>query len=458
MSLRRSGTNPLAYMGVEPLQPPDFILDNQDPTTSDTNFNIGTIWLNSVTQTLFVLVNLERRIATWRQLENFVSALVDPTSSDYEYSLGSLWLNTVTQDLFVLVNITGTTAIWAQITTGSGEGILTVTGNSGGAVGPDGTQNITIVGSTANNITITGNPGTNTLTAALTGTLENAVQIGDAAGSLNSIAVGATGTLLVGASAAAPAFATTANGDFGFVSSTANIDRTLTVGNTDNTVAATSQATVHITSGGANVGDPKTTYTITGVTSWTEGIDNSDSDKWKLSQGSALGTNDVMVAFVAGQVLKPLQPAFFATVNPEAAITGDGTVHYIGSVAATTEVFDIGSNFNPGNGAGTPATFTAPVSGIYLFGAALSFDSNAGGGIAASATIAVNMATFYDGGTFPTNVSLPGFVGFNGNIQFTPTVLLQLTAGNTVNWTLSSSGGAKNDDGEGGQIWGVLLC
>jgi hypothetical protein len=40
--------------------------------------------------------------------------------------------------------------------------VMTLTGNSGGAVGPDGSQNINVVG--AGSITVTGNPGTNTLT------------------------------------------------------------------------------------------------------------------------------------------------------------------------------------------------------------------------------------------------------------------------------------------------------
>jgi hypothetical protein len=45
--------------------------------------------------------------------------------------------------------------------------VQTITGNSGGAVGPDGSNNINIVGS--GDITVTGNPGTNTLDISLTG-------------------------------------------------------------------------------------------------------------------------------------------------------------------------------------------------------------------------------------------------------------------------------------------------
>lgn len=45
---------------------------------------------------------------------------------------------------------------------GAGTNVQLLTGNSGGAVGPDGAQNINIVGT--GNVLVTGNPGTNTLT------------------------------------------------------------------------------------------------------------------------------------------------------------------------------------------------------------------------------------------------------------------------------------------------------
>lgn len=82
--------------------------------------------------------------------------------------------------------------------------VATLTGNSGGAVPPDGANNINVVGS--GNITIAGNPGTNTLTATIVGTTNHAVQVGNAGGSLTSLGVGATGTVLAGNTAADPSF------------------------------------------------------------------------------------------------------------------------------------------------------------------------------------------------------------------------------------------------------------
>lgn len=134
----------------------------------------------------------------------------------------------------------------------------------------------------------------------------------------------------------------------------------LTVANTDNT-SSSSNALSQITTGGASSGDPLQTYTVTGATSWSQGIDNSASDAWKLSQGTALGTNDAIVVSTARAVTMPAQPAFYAylaaTVNNK---TGNGATYILGT-DSLTEVFDLGGNFNI-NG-----TFTAPVTGIYEF-------------------------------------------------------------------------------------------
>lgn len=49
-------------------------------------------------------------------------------------------------------------------------------------------------------------------------------------------------------------------------------------------------------------------------------------------------------------------------------VTGDGTEYLLGNTPlGLTESYDPASAFNPGNGAGTPASYTAPVDGIYSF-------------------------------------------------------------------------------------------
>lgn len=74
MSLRLDGRNPLAYMGVNPNQPPQLVVNKVRPTTINTNFNLGTLWLipeqdsplNSME--LWTLISLNGNVATWVEL------------------------------------------------------------------------------------------------------------------------------------------------------------------------------------------------------------------------------------------------------------------------------------------------------------------------------------------------------------------------------------------------------
>src|SRR5215475_4741202 len=66
MAKRLTGRNPLAYMGVEPVQPPNMVQSPVSPTDLDVqNFNLGDFWINTTTETLYVLVSQQRGIATW---------------------------------------------------------------------------------------------------------------------------------------------------------------------------------------------------------------------------------------------------------------------------------------------------------------------------------------------------------------------------------------------------------
>jgi hypothetical protein len=58
------------------------------------------------------------------------------------------------------------TGILAELTSGAAD-IEKLTGNSGGAVGPDAAFNVNLIGS--GSVTVTGNPGTNTLTISVSG-------------------------------------------------------------------------------------------------------------------------------------------------------------------------------------------------------------------------------------------------------------------------------------------------
>jgi hypothetical protein len=63
MSYRLGGLNPLAYRGVTPLQPPNMEIQERNPISGAVansdwrNFNIGTLWTNTVNQTVWALVD-----------------------------------------------------------------------------------------------------------------------------------------------------------------------------------------------------------------------------------------------------------------------------------------------------------------------------------------------------------------------------------------------------------------
>lgn len=112
-----NGLNPLAYMGVRPSSPPQLVVQKRDPDTTDNKYALGSFWLKiQPTYTLYILVNLNVGVATW-------------------------------------ISLTG----------GSAGGIQTLTGNSGGPVGPDINSNINVVGDGVAIVSV-GNPLSNTLT------------------------------------------------------------------------------------------------------------------------------------------------------------------------------------------------------------------------------------------------------------------------------------------------------
>ena len=64
--------------------------------------------------------------------------------------------------------------------------------------------------------------------------------------------------------------------------------------------SASSDAQNFIYVNGGTAGDPYTTWTVGGVTSWSAGIRNSDSDNWYLSPGGNLATSPLLTVTVSG--------------------------------------------------------------------------------------------------------------------------------------------------------------
>ncbi len=207
---------------------------------------------------------------------------------------------------------------------------------------------------------------------------------------------------------------------------------TLTIDNASNT--ASSQAQLNLTVGGTTSGDAYTTYTVSGTTNWSEGVDNSDSDAYVLAASTALGTTNVIHASTAGEINYPLQPAFLAYVGTTITnVTGDNTVY---TVIFDNEVFDQNADFNLGT-----STFTAPVTGKYQICFAILLT---GGTAISSANARVvttnrtynNTATLSPGSTSACSVNI--------------SILADMTAADTATFTIQAGdSGGKIDDVSG---------
>jgi len=103
----------------------------------------------------------------------------------------------------------------------------------------------------------------------------------------------------------------------------------LRIQNTNNSTAS-SVARNEITVGGSSGGDPQTNYVVSGTTDWVTGIDNSDSDSFKLSQNATLGTNDRFIMTTAGLF------SLRAGLSTKRATVGGGIKEYFTSVGNVT--------------------------------------------------------------------------------------------------------------------------
>jgi hypothetical protein len=149
MATRLRGLNPLSYVGVDPVNPTQAVIYKRNPTINDySNFTLQCQWLNSETQQLWVLVSQEGGQGTWK-----------------------------------------------EITGGGGGGIQTITGDLGGAVPGDGSNNIDLHG--GGHYVFTGNPGANLITLSDDGTISYSytADVGTAAPSANNLNIIGSGAI-----------------------------------------------------------------------------------------------------------------------------------------------------------------------------------------------------------------------------------------------------------------------
>lgn len=222
---------------------------------------------------------------------------------------------------------------------GAGSGAVdTLTGDVGGPVPADTTGNINILG-TAGQITVTGTPATNTLTLSLAGGGEavdsfspdtGTDPVVPTAGGLVNIkgqtipnvsGIRVTGALNELDFAMFSPFV----GDFAFTSTTSGDTETLTVNNTSNTASSQAQALISVA--GATAGDPWTQWSVGTTSSFSAGIDNSDSDIFKYNY-SASGS----VSPSTGTTLNMVDPVGSAITTPKFQWLG-GEMSLVSTVA-----------------------------------------------------------------------------------------------------------------------------
>ena len=177
-------------------------------------------------------------------------------------------------------------------------------------------------------------------------------------------------------------------------------------------------------------GDSFIQFDINATGEFRIGVDDDDSDAFKISQGSTLGTNDTFIVTDQGEVTKPLQPAFLAIMTSNKNnVTGANAV-YIGDW--DSEIFDQGGDFD-----GT-STFTAPITGRYLFQGCFTI----GGLNIGNNSQVINLRTSDRRYTL-TNLRPENLMTVNNELTFEGSILADMDASDTAIFEVQVSGGSQ---------------
>jgi len=192
------------------------------------------------------------------------------------------------------------------------------------------------------------------------------------------------------------------------------------------------------TAGGT--GDIGLQFINSGTNAFLAGVQNS-SGSFKISQGNALGTNDVYIVDNTRRIVKPLNSSAIST-QPSllANVTGNGAVFTIGTTTACTELKDQNNNMT------TAGVFTAPATGKYLFSYAFLYAPNNVTGSTQTLHTIVTTARSYVVRNYPTRRRYTNYYGTNAYLAFNASLVASMTAGDTATWTFTGSGGSANSD------------
>lgn len=548
MSQRLNGKNPLSYLGVNPVTPPGFLVNENPPTTVDSkNFLLGQIWLQRNTQNLWMLTSLVGGIATWtpfagggvivETLTGNTGGAVPPTADNINVigdgttievagnpgtstltisAVGSGLVQTLRGDDFIFVGPTaGNIDILATPTAGATVSFDAVALSTLGLKVTDASDN-TIIGNGSGNLTLTGASSTglgkSVLPALTTG--NNNVAIGDhsmfsALATTETVAIGsssgrslinggqntfvghASGTGALNASrcvaigfqaldSIVSATDTIAIGNLSGSAYSANESSNIIIGNIG---VASENNTIRIGTQGAGAGEQNAVY-MAGVYQAAVGgtnefviVDNTGklgstsespfANEYVTDSGTAIPAagilnvvggvgittsgagNTVTITNTGGGAGGSL--TFGAYLGTSQNLSAGGTPDTIGSATALTNVYDnSGGAWYPGNGAGTPASFTAPATGVYIFTVGYYLSNAQADNNTATAFLVVNGSLNQN--TFQVNlyaVAATPIPVLNNAYRVRGTHQVRLTAGDVVTFliTLTGSAGAQMFNG-----------
>ena len=219
------------------------------------------------------------------------------------------------------------------------------------------------------------------------------------------------------------------------LSSSGSINR-FNFSNSSNTANSGSKMSIVVE--GSSADDPWLAFTIGGgAETFSMGLDNSDSDKFKISDNDALGTNDRFVIDSAGHITQPAQPSFLAYKNTvQSNATGDGTIV---TVAFETEVYDQNVDFSG-------STFTAPATGRYTLTATVNYLN-----MTSSAKTAGNLRMVTSNATYFQRLDYVGLTLVSATI----TAVADMDASDTAFIQTAVVGGSKDVDFDGNAARGT---